>query len=432
VRDLLTEQSAAARHERLLVRLLALTRVLVLCQAASTLGLDWAAARNPAAVTGVLVLLALENAAIVSFYARRGACDSRSLAVLDVCLGMAALIAVLALLKPTADPAVGNILYPYTVTTLSVIGFAYRRLWPSLTAAACTSAVYVLATWWHFRSGLAPLLGNASTYWAWAVAGWFLADRFGALSTCLDEARRAAAAQQAELAAERERSRHARELHAVRMAAAVRELEQEREQARLSRALHDHVLQTLEFMGKEGWISDPVIRDHVAAEAAWLRQLVRGRLDRGAGALAAALDGAVQQQTRAGMRIELNTAGLGAAALPAEAVEALAGAVTELLTNVRKHAGTTHAVVRAVSSPGMVTVTVLDHGRGFDPIKATDGVGLRESVRARVQEAGGHVVVTSEPGAGTHVEITVPVTEPGMSRESGTCPQQQAPTRMPM
>jgi signal transduction histidine kinase len=67
------------------------------------------------------------------------------------------------------------------------------------------------------------------------------------------------------------------------------------------------------------------------------------------------------------MRIELNTSGLGATILPGEVVVALANAVAELLTNVRKHAGTTRAVVRAVFAQGKVTVTVLDNGCGFEP-----------------------------------------------------------------
>lgn len=303
-------------------------------------------------------------------------------------------------------------MYPYTVTSVSVIGLVYRRLSAAIAAAALTSALYVSATVWRFGTGsTTTLLANASTYWAWALAGWFLADRFRMLSTGLDYARRVAARQEAELARERERSRHALELHAIRMNAALRDLEAERERARLSRSLHDHVLQTLEFMGRDGWIADPVIRDHVAAEAAWLRDLVRGELDRGGpgGGLSAALGRVVERQTRAGLRIELNTSVLDAETVPEDTTEAIAGAVTELLTNVRKHAGTTRAVVRAISAPGLVVVTVLDRGRGFDPVKATGGVGLRESVIARLQDVDGRVVVTSEPDVGTHVEITVPM-----------------------
>ncbi|MGD0240133.1 MAG: ATP-binding protein [Streptosporangiaceae bacterium] len=391
------------------MRLLAIIRAVILCQAVSALALHWHATRDPGVIAGVLALLLLDNVVLVARM-RDDTRDPRGPAVLDVALGMAGLVVAVALLKPTANPDTDNILYPYTVTTLFVIGLAYRRLGPSLTAAALATAVYVTSTGWRFGLGsVATMLANATTYWAWAVGGWLVADRFRRLSEELDQARRIAAAREAELAAERERSRHARELHSVRMAAASRELDRARERARLSRALHDHVLQTLEFMGRDGWISDPVVRDQVAAEAAWLRDLVRGELDPGEGALCAALERVAQRQTRAGLRIELNTSGLGAAPLAAQAVAALAGAVGELLTNVRKHAGTDRAVVRAVLARDQVVVTVLDHGRGFDPIKVTGGVGLRESVIARVRETGGHVVVTSEPGTGTHVEITIPV-----------------------
>ncbi len=213
------------------------------------------------------------------------------------------------------------------------------------------------------------------------------------------------------------------------MAAALHELERERDRARLSRALHDHVLQTLEIVGRDGMIIDPMIRDHVAAEAAWLRNLVRGELDNSGGALSVALDRVVDRQTRAGMRIELNTSGLSAGHLPEDTVEAIAGAVTELLANVRKHSGTTRAVVRAVSAPGTVIVTVLDRGRGFDPIRVTNGVGLRESVIARIQDVDGRVVVTSEPDVGTHVEITVPVPA-GKYRKDVTCRDGMVSERM--
>lgn len=420
------ETSAAARHERLLIWLLALTRIVVLCQAASALALHWHAIKAPAVVTGLLVLLMLDNAALVIFHMRRGLLNSRCLAALDVCAGMAALVVVVALLKPTANPDTDNVLYPYTVATLSVIGFAYRRLSAAAVAATLAASVYVIATVWRF--GTVPgraMLANATTYWAWGVAGWFVAAKFRELSTGLDQAHRVAVNREAELARERERSRHARELHTIRMTAALRELDQERARARLSRALHDHVLQTLEFMGRDDWISNPQVRDHVAAEAAWLRDLIHGELDRGAGNLSAALGLVAKRQTRAGMQIELNTSGLGAETFPEDVVGALAGAVTELLTNVRKHAGTQRAVVRAISVIGKVTVTVLDRGCGFDPIKVTGGLGLQESVIARVQEVNGHVVVTSEPDVGTHVEITVPVPGPAPrdGEPSGDVPQ---------
>jgi signal transduction histidine kinase len=168
------------------------------------------------------------------------------------------------------------------------------------------------------------------------------------------------------------------------------------------------------------------VRDHVAAEAVWLRALVRGELGPSAGELAAALDQVVAAATEAGLHTEVNMAGLHADPLPCEVTEAVTGAVTELLTNVRKHAGTKRAVLRAVSGTGGVKITVLDHGCGFEPDRAADGIGLRESVLARISHVNGEVVITSEPGAGTHVEISIPFPErsgAGPDGSQAACPE---------
>ena len=416
------EMSAAERHGLLLARLFALTRASALCLAVASLVMHWDATRVPTVVAALLFLVVADNI-FVCFRLRRGDFTARWLATLDVCLGMTVQLAVVVLLKPSANPVTDDVLYPYTVASLTVIGMVYRRLSTSLVAAALSSSVYITATVWRFGvSG--GVFANAATYWAWAVAAWFVANWFMGLSRRLDEARAIAASREAELAREREQSRHARELHAVRMAATARELEQERARARLSRALHDRVLQTLEFLGRDGLLADPVMRDCVAAEATWLRDLVRGELGSCAGTLSGALDTVVERQARSGLRIELNTSGLGQQAIPNGIVDAVSGAVTELLTNVRKHSGTRHAVIRAVAKQGAVTVTVLDRGRGFDPVKATDRVGLRESVFARVRQVGGNVVVTSWPGAGTHVEITVPLPAPPQPVSRQQVPQQ--------
>jgi signal transduction histidine kinase len=415
------EASAATRHDLLLVRLLALTRVATLSLGATLLALHWDTNAAPAGTAALLGLIAAENACLLGSRSRRGNLVGRAAAAADVILGAVVLVLVTALLKHEANPFSDNALYPYSVVSLSVIGIAYRRLSASLLAAALASAAYVTATAWRFGMSV-DVLANAATYWAWAVAGWFIADRFTALSRGLDEARQDAARREAELAAERERFGHARELHDLRMAAAARELEAGRLRARLSRELHDRLLQTLEALSRDGLVSDPEIRDYVAAEAGWLRDLVRGELGQVTGALAAALGDVVARQVRAGMRIELNTSGLDGESTGDNIARAVSGAVSELLTNVRKHAGTTRAVVRATTRDGTVTVTVLDRGRGFDPATATSGVGLRESVVSRIAEIGGHVAITSWPGSGTHVEITAPLPRSAGTRETAPEP----------
>ena len=51
-------------------------------------------------------------------------------------------------------------------------------------------------------------------------------------------------------------------------------------------------------------------------------------------------------------------------------------------------------------------VDVLDNGHGFDPAAVTRGNGLGH-LRRRMEEAGGHCTVDSQPGAGTRVRLSV-------------------------
>ena len=87
--------------------------------------------------------------------------------------------------------------------------------------------------------------------------------------------------------------------------------------------------------------------------------------------------------------------------------------VQELLNNVIKHAGTDRAVLGAAMEDGAVVVTVVDQGRGFDPAARPRGLGLSRSVEGRVADVGGSVRVDAAPGAGTCVELRVPLPEPG-------------------
>ena len=85
--------------------------------------------------------------------------------------------------------------------------------------------------------------------------------------------------------------------------------------------------------------------------------------------------------------------------------------IQEALTNVRKHSGARHAVVRVTSDPAGVTLTVEDDGRGFDPntemIKRDESFGMR-TMRERMELVGGTLSVHSAPGQGTRVTAGVP------------------------
>lgn len=82
--------------------------------------------------------------------------------------------------------------------------------------------------------------------------------------------------------------------------------------------------------------------------------------------------------------------------------------VAEALTNVVKHAGTANARVRFAGRDGTLHVEVSDTGRGFDP-NVTPRRGLA-GLADRIQAMGGRLVLESEPGTGTRVTATLPLT----------------------
>jgi signal transduction histidine kinase len=84
--------------------------------------------------------------------------------------------------------------------------------------------------------------------------------------------------------------------------------------------------------------------------------------------------------------------------------------VQEALHNVVKHSAAASASVRLEAHSGEVVLTVVDDGRGFDPLGegAMNGVGLI-SMRERTRQVDGSVVLTSQPGLGTRVQVRLPL-----------------------
>lgn len=95
--------------------------------------------------------------------------------------------------------------------------------------------------------------------------------------------------------------------------------------------------------------------------------------------------------------------------------------VQEALTNAAKHSGAKRAEVEMIFGADKLTVSVMDFGRGLkadglktDPLKADNkgsamrGLGLI-AMRERAALLGGRLEVRSTPGAGTTVELTMPL-----------------------
>ena len=83
--------------------------------------------------------------------------------------------------------------------------------------------------------------------------------------------------------------------------------------------------------------------------------------------------------------------------------------VQEALHNVVKHSAAASASVRLEAHSGAIVLTVIDDGKGFDPVEAaTNGVGLI-SMRERTRQVDGSVVLTSQPELGTRVHVRLPL-----------------------
>jgi two-component system sensor histidine kinase DegS len=85
--------------------------------------------------------------------------------------------------------------------------------------------------------------------------------------------------------------------------------------------------------------------------------------------------------------------------------------VQEAITNIRKHAGASRALVKMEDNGRSLMLVVKDDGSGFDVEKAAKQsesygiIGMKE----RVELLGGEVEIDSSPGQGTQVIITVPL-----------------------
>ncbi len=81
----------------------------------------------------------------------------------------------------------------------------------------------------------------------------------------------------------------------------------------------------------------------------------------------------------------------------------------EALHNTTKHARAQNVELRLVAEPSALRLEVNDDGVGFDSVADFPGhLGLR-SMRERIAGAGGTLTIESEPGVGTRILATVPL-----------------------
>jgi signal transduction histidine kinase len=233
------------------------------------------------------------------------------------------------------------------------------------------------------NTALAPrtqeFAANAAGLGSFFVAGRVLARQLRRGASQLDHARDHAEHEGARLAAERER-------------------------ARQLRLLHDRAVQTLEAIGsgRDGDLA--AVRSHAAEEAAHLERELAGHQPVSL-ELGARVEQVVVEQRTLGLDVTIDVEVDRSVA--AELVDALCDASREALTNVRKHAHATNALVTVRTSSNGTTVVIEDDGVGFEPTVAS-GFGIAESIGRRMRDSDGTAVVSSARGHGTRVTLWGP------------------------
>jgi two-component system nitrate/nitrite sensor histidine kinase NarX len=222
-------------------------------------------------------------------------------------------------------------------------------------------------------------------------------------------------------------------MESLRASALEREAAVAQERGLLAQELHDSIAQSLAFLK----IQVQLLRDAVRRQDAAAMERVVGELDTGVReSYADVRELLVHFRTRTneediepalrttlskfehqtGLSARLETEGHGVALAPDVQVQVL-HILQEALSNVRKHAGAKHVVLRVSRTPWRFEVQ--DDGQGFDaatPIGDATHVGLR-IMQERAQRIGARVRVESAPGRGCTVVLELPAELPADEAE---------------
>jgi two-component system nitrate/nitrite sensor histidine kinase NarX len=212
----------------------------------------------------------------------------------------------------------------------------------------------------------------------------------------------------------------------LRADALEREAAVAEERGLLARELHDSIAQSLAFQKIQASLLRQAIR---RADAPAIERTL-GELDTGIReSLADVRELLVHFRTRAnaqdtvlalrtaltkfehqtGLQTHLSVRGQGLP-LPADMQVQVLHVVQEAFSNVRKHAQASAVWVEVERGPQQWQLEVRDDGRGFDTAQWTGDethVGMR-IMRERAERIGAAVDITSVPGSGTRVALTLP------------------------
>lgn len=215
-------------------------------------------------------------------------------------------------------------------------------------------------------------------------------------------------------------------LRNIRLAAHIADLAAEGERTRIAREIHDGIAQMVYMLGLSLETAvdrvggDPEeqrrrLKDltALAKNALWevrqyifdLRPLLTGEEG-----LVGAVQGQVKEfQAVSELPVELSISGVPEH-MPIETSAALYRIVQESLGNVFRHARASRVGIEIAFAPGAVRLAVEDDGIGMSEGAGAGRTGYgMGNLRRRVEELGGDVTVRSGPNAGTRIDVTLPV-----------------------
>jgi signal transduction histidine kinase len=253
--------------------------------------------------------------------------------------------------------------------------------------------------------------------------------RSGLLYTDDDLDLLATLAQSATLALENARL-HDERLAILRQQLAQVTAAQEEERQRIARDLHDGVGPALASLNLRLRTAGKLVRPNPAAaqELKELAELTQANIQdirrliydlRPAvldelGLVAALQEYVARYRQEQGLFVTLNLPD-GKDRLPAHLETTLFRVIQEALTNAARHAKAKHVEVALDWDAAQVTLRIADDGQGFDlreaaaRAKGGQHLGLW-SMRERIEQLGGRLQVDSQPGRGTTIQATVPLT----------------------
>ncbi len=179
------------------------------------------------------------------------------------------------------------------------------------------------------------------------------------------------------------------------------------ERAEVAARVHDSVLQTLALVQREA--DDPkrvaqLARRQERELRGWLYP--EGQLFQEDTLVAAIGNAAAEVEELHGVKVEVASA--GNAPLDDDA-RAVVLAAREAMANAARFSGADEVSVYAEAEPDAINVFVRDRGAGFDRSAVpAERRGIAESIEGRMARHGGTATVTTTPGEGTEVALTLP------------------------